>query len=200
MAVYFVVRSIRADHARTVCLRSARAQFRELMRELSACKGSIDRFDSELLPDTQNVDDAVRALETFGVEDGSGDAGAASAALGKAVELSEMSKFANEELTRLMEKVDGVEPAQVLVAAGLDPWAEHEEAARKDAVRSGLGPALEMAKDARAIRKGLIRKLTRRGDALDALAKKLGAAMTELEQRVRGTREALASASAAAAT
>ncbi|KAJ2751530.1 hypothetical protein IWQ56_006869, partial [Coemansia nantahalensis] len=148
-AVCYTARALKAGHARTVRVRSARARFRELVRELSECKRSASRFDSEVPPSAQEVGDAVRALASC---DG-GDANAAEAALDRATRLSGVYKLANEELTRLMETVDGVEPAQVLVAAGLEPWAEFEAKAREDAVSGGLGVVLDMAGHVRVARK-----------------------------------------------
>ncbi|KAJ2785066.1 hypothetical protein H4R18_000774 [Coemansia javaensis] len=127
-------RSLRADHERALRLRSARKKYRELLRELSACKDVLGIVDAGLMPGAQQA------------------------------------AMASEEVLRLMQRIDGVEPAQVLVAAGLDPWAEHEEQSRAAAARGGLAAALEMAGDVRAIRKSLIRKAERRARRLDALA------------------------------
>ncbi|KAJ2705743.1 hypothetical protein H4R19_005089 [Coemansia spiralis] len=168
-AVYFATRALRADHARTVRVRSARARFRELMRELSRCKGAVSHFDSEAPSDAQEVDTAVRALASSVGDD--------AAALDRATQLSNAYQLANEELTRLMQMVDGVEPAQVLVAAGLEPWSEFEAKPRKDAERGGFGAVLDMAKYAREVRRNLILGLTQRGAVLESRAKKLGAAI-----------------------
>ncbi|KAI7824528.1 hypothetical protein BX661DRAFT_225764 [Kickxella alabastrina] len=75
------------------------------------------------------------------------------------------------DLTRLMEKIDGVAPALVLEAAQLDPWAEHEEELRKDACKAGLAQVFEMTGDLRAIRKGLIKKAERKAQTVDGLRK-----------------------------
>ncbi|KAJ1896779.1 hypothetical protein LPJ66_003783 [Kickxella alabastrina] len=152
--LYMALQYLQADHQKTARLRSAKQKYRMLISDLSECKGILNHMDSETLPkahaiseeapqaDKQRREAIVRELGAMGID-----------------------------LTRLMEKIDGVAPGLVLEAAQLDPWAEHEEELRKDACKAGLAQVFEMTGDLRAIRKGLIKKAERKAQTVDGLRK-----------------------------
>ncbi|KAJ2723021.1 hypothetical protein GGI07_002915 [Coemansia sp. Benny D115] len=154
--IYLAMQYLQADHQKTARLRAAKQKHRELIAELSDCKAALNYMDSESIPHAQKIADEAQSgpvdelrlnaikRELFGLGD---------------------------QVTRLMEKIDGVAPALVLDAAQLDPWAEHEEELRLDAVKVGLGQVFEMTGELRTIRKGLIKKAERKAQAIDALRK-----------------------------
>ncbi|KAJ2804416.1 hypothetical protein H4R20_002518 [Coemansia guatemalensis] len=154
-AIWLTSQYLRADHERTQLARSAKKKYRELLSDLSECKGVLNYIDSVSMPRAQSI-----------VSDYGADAGKPEASRRELAGIG-------EEVLRLMEKIDGVAPALVIDAAGLEPWTEQDKKLKEDAVREGLGQALELAGDIRAIRKGLIRRAERRARKIDSLKREL---------------------------
>ncbi|KAJ2743931.1 hypothetical protein GGI20_003369 [Coemansia sp. BCRC 34301] len=145
---------LRSSHRRSLRLREAKRRYRQLVAELSECKGTLNFIDAEVMVEAQRLADRARDLGTdlAGIE---------------AIHRELM--FIGEQLLQLMEKIDGVSPALVLDAAQIEPWAEHDEKLKANYVREGLGVAFELAGDLRAIRKGMTRKAERKAQAIDKL-------------------------------
>ncbi|KAJ2588849.1 hypothetical protein H4R99_007659 [Coemansia sp. RSA 1722] len=154
-SLYLTMRYLKADQQRTERVRAARQKYKDLLGELNECKGLLSFIDSESLPHAEKLVEEAKTTAD----------GQRLSAIGR--ELFGIS----DQLTRLMEKIDGVAPALVLEASQLDPWAEHEEELKLDAVRTGLGQVFEMTGDIRAIRRGLIRKAERKAQVIDGLRK-----------------------------
>ncbi|KAJ2486264.1 hypothetical protein EV174_001232 [Coemansia sp. RSA 2320] len=144
-------------------LRMAKAKYRQLVAELSECKGILNYIDSEEMVQAQAV--ATEAQEIMARADGE----LADEELARVESIHCQLMLTGEELVRLMEKIDGVAPALVLDAAQLEPWAEHDAELKSKYERRGLGAAFELAGDVRAIRKGMIRKAERRAQIIDRL-------------------------------
>lgn len=135
VAFYIANRYIRQDHERVIRVRFAKYKHKELLAQLSECRGILQYMDKEVLhtpPPTYK--------ETVGV---------------------------GEQLLRLMEKIDGVTPALVIEAAGMVPWAEHEDELKQKYLKEGMESVFEMAEELRLARKSLIRKAERRAKRVD---------------------------------
>ncbi|KAJ1964035.1 hypothetical protein GGI12_001674 [Dipsacomyces acuminosporus] len=158
-AVYFAGRHLKADHERTLRIRHAKRRHKELVAELSECKGILNYMDQQVLPQAQTLADEAQRLKE---EDSAANAQRVDAIKRELLGIG-------EQLLRLMERIDGVAPAHVLDAARLDPWAEHEDDLKNNAYKQGLKPVFDLTSDIRAIRKGLIRKAERRAQKVDSL-------------------------------
>ncbi|KAJ2362341.1 hypothetical protein IW150_007030 [Coemansia sp. RSA 2607] len=167
-SLYLAMQYLKADQQKTERIRAAKLKYKTLLAELSDCKGMLNYMDTESIAHAQKLVDeahetkdkqrlAAIQRELFGLSD---------------------------QLTRLMEKIDGVAPALVLDAAKLDPWAEHEEELRADAVKAGLGQVFDMTGDLRAIRRGLIKKAERKAQTIDGLRKSVAAIKLDSENNV----------------
>ncbi|KAJ2355965.1 hypothetical protein GGF43_002369 [Coemansia sp. RSA 2618] len=151
--LYLTTSYLRTNHEQVQRLRNAKRKYRELLAELSESKGILNYIDTNLLPQAQELAKPPSEGEDV---------------LGPEARKRELIGI-GEQLLRLMEKIDGVAPALVVDAAGLEPWAEHDADLKQDAVRRGLGQVLDLAGDIRAIRKSLIQKAERRAKRIDAL-------------------------------
>ncbi|KAJ1822377.1 hypothetical protein LPJ56_000824 [Coemansia sp. RSA 2599] len=154
-SLYLTMRYLKADQQRTERIRAARQKYKVLINELNECKGLLAFMDSETIPRAEKLVEEAKTTKDK-----------------QRLSAIERELFGfSDQLTRLMEKIDGVAPALVLEASQLDPWAEHEEELRLDAIKVGLGQVFEMTGDVRAIRRGLIRKAERKAQAIDGLRK-----------------------------
>ncbi|KAJ2562470.1 hypothetical protein GGH95_004663 [Coemansia sp. RSA 1836] len=154
---------LRSSHQRSLRLREAKKRYRQLVAELSECKGILNYMDTEAMPEAQRLADEAHELST------KADGVLAGAALARVEAIHRELMLTGERLLQLMEKIDGVAPALVLDAAQVEPWAEHDEKLKTKYMREGLGAAFELAGDLRAIRKGMARKADRRAQAIDKL-------------------------------
>ncbi|KAJ1645591.1 hypothetical protein J3B02_003791 [Coemansia erecta] len=154
-SLYLTMRYLKVDQQRTERIRAARLKYKALISDLNECKGLLNFIDSESMPQAEKLVEEAKATEDK-----------------QRLSAIERELFGiSDQLTRLMEKIDGVAPALVLEASQLDPWAEHEEELRLDAIKTGLGQVFDMTGDVRAIRRGLIRKAERKAQAVDGLRK-----------------------------
>ncbi|KAJ2364927.1 hypothetical protein H4S01_003524 [Coemansia sp. RSA 2610] len=162
--VYFTSAYLRANHEKVQRLRNAKRKYRELLADLAECKGVLNYFDKELAPRAQAL-----ASASDDTADGKPD-----------LETRKRELLAiGEQVLRLMEKIDGIAPALVVEAAGLEPWSEHDRELTQKAVRAGLEQVFDLAGDVRAIRKSLIQKAERRAKRVDALKASLNAEACE---------------------
>ncbi|KAJ2859217.1 hypothetical protein GGH94_006219 [Coemansia aciculifera] len=143
---------LRSNHNRSLRLREAKKRYRQLVSELSECKGILNFMDSETMPQAQRLADEAQ----------DGD-------LARVGVIHRQLMLMGEQLLQLMERIDGVAPALVLDAAQVEPWAEHDEKLKAKYEKDGLGAVFELAGDLRAIRKGMSRKAERRAQAIDKL-------------------------------
>ncbi|KAJ2832365.1 hypothetical protein J3B01_004890 [Coemansia erecta] len=143
---------LQSNHDRVQRLRKAKQKYRHLLSELSECKGILNYIDTELFPRAHELAKPSSETDARDVE-------------AKRRELLGIG----EQILRLMEKIDGVAPALVIDAAGMEPWTEHDVDLKQDAERKGLGQVLDLAGDIRAIRKSLIQKAERRAKTIDTL-------------------------------
>ncbi|ORX69309.1 hypothetical protein DL89DRAFT_174612 [Linderina pennispora] len=145
-------------------------KYRALLGDLAECKGILGYIDSQEIPKAQQLATEAEQIMSQIVQEGANEA--EQAALQTRLQAIRMDIMGvGEQLLRLMEKVDGVAPALVLEAAGLEPWAEHEKELKDKALSDGLGAVFDLASDLRAIRKGLIHKAERRARKVDSLKK-----------------------------
>ncbi|KAJ2615559.1 hypothetical protein H4S08_001185 [Coemansia sp. RSA 1365] len=154
-AIWLTSQYLRADHQRTQLTRSAKKKYRELLSDLSECKGILNYIDNVSMSRAQSI-----------VSDYDEDASKPEASRRELAGIG-------EEVLRLMEKIDGVAPALVINAAGLEPWTEQDKELKELAIRQGLGQVFDLAGDIRAIRKGLIRRVERRAKKIDSLKREL---------------------------
>ncbi|KAI8322857.1 hypothetical protein GQ54DRAFT_251035, partial [Martensiomyces pterosporus] len=155
--LFWTSRYLKADHERTMRLRDAKKKYKELVAELSECKGILNYMDTQMLPQAQQLADEANAVQEKTRQ--------------RLDAINRQLLGIGEQLLRLMERIDGVAPAHVLDAAGMEPWAEHDEDLRRQAAERGLGPVFDLTGDLRAIRKGLVRKAERRAQKVDGLRK-----------------------------
>ncbi|KAJ1948768.1 hypothetical protein FBU59_001442 [Linderina macrospora] len=170
-----VTRFLKADHARTVRKRAAQQKHRELMGDLNEARGVLGYIDLQELPKAQRLaDEAEQVMQQLSQV---GNEAKAEAEIETAVLEARLQAIrreiagVGEQLLRLMERIDGVAPALVVEAAGLEPWAEHEPELKAMAEAAGLAAVFVLADDLRSIRKGLIRKAERRARKVDQLKK-----------------------------
>ncbi|KAJ2701907.1 hypothetical protein H4218_001151 [Coemansia sp. IMI 209128] len=160
-SVAVATRCLRSSHNRTLRLREAKKRYRQLVSELSECKGILNFMDTETIPQAQRLVGDLQA----------GD-----------LTLEAMPRqlmLVGEQLLQLMERIDGVAPALVLDAAQVEPWAEQEEKLKAKYEKEGMGAVFELAGDLRAIRKGMTRKVERRAQAMDKLMNSVKRLLTE---------------------
>ncbi|KAJ2026092.1 hypothetical protein IWW57_003153 [Coemansia sp. S610] len=160
-SVAVATRCLRSSHNRTLRLREAKKRYRQLVSELSECKGILNFMDTETIPQAQRL---------------VGDLQAGDLTL-EAIPRQLM--LVGEQLLQLMERIDGVAPALVLDAAQVEPWAEQEEKLKAKYEKEGMGAVFELAGDLRAIRKGMTRKVERRAQAMDKLMNSVKRLLTE---------------------
>ncbi|KAJ2108379.1 hypothetical protein GGI16_001162 [Coemansia sp. S142-1] len=153
---------MRSSHNRSLRLREAKKRYRQLVSELSECKGILNFMDSETMPQAQRLADEAQDGDLARVE-----------------VIHRQLMLMGEQLLQLMERIDGVAPALVLDAAQVEPWAEHEEKLKAKYEKDGLGAVFELAGDLRAIRKGMSRKAERRAQAIDKLKSSVKQLLTE---------------------
>ncbi|KAJ2158827.1 hypothetical protein GGF46_003480 [Coemansia sp. RSA 552] len=169
-AAYWTTSYLRSNHEQTQRLRSARKKYRELLSDLHECKGLLGYIDAESMPRAKALAKEIASLQKQQQPiDGGNDAIDDPKLEQRRRELLGIG----EHILRLMERIDGVAPAQIVDAAGLEPWTEHDEALKAAAVRKGLGPVLDLAGDVRAIRRSLSHKAERRAKHIDALKKSI---------------------------
>ncbi|KAJ1818236.1 hypothetical protein LPJ60_004422 [Coemansia sp. RSA 2675] len=160
-SVAVATRCLRSSHNRTLRLREAKKRYRQLVSELSECKGTLNFMDTETIPQAQRL---------------VGDLQAGDLTL-EAIPRQLM--LVGEQLLQLMERIDGVAPALVLDAAQVEPWAEQEEKLKAKYEKEGMGAVFELAGDLRAVRKGMTRKVERRAQAMDKLMNSVKRLLTE---------------------
>ncbi|KAJ2455759.1 hypothetical protein EV183_000606 [Coemansia sp. RSA 2336] len=156
--LYMTTKYLQNNHEQVQRIRNAKRKYRDLLAQLSESKQTLNRINSKLLPEAEQVVKLQANIAT-----GSG--------------IDEKSRKVllgiGEEILRLMESIDSVAPALIVEAAGLEPWTEHDPDLKQSAVRQGYGVVLELAGDVRAIRKGLIKKAERQAKRIDSLKAQL---------------------------
>ncbi|KAJ2673903.1 hypothetical protein IWW42_002033 [Coemansia sp. RSA 1085] len=156
--LYITTKYLQNNHKQVQRIRNAKRKYRDLLAQLSESKKTLNRIDSMLLPEAEQVVE----LQTNVTTDS---------------RIDEKSRKVlleiGEEILRLMENIDSVAPALIVEAAGLEPWTEHDLDLKQSAIRQGYGVVLELAGDVRAIRKSLIQKAERRAKRIDTLKSKL---------------------------
>ncbi|KAJ2512173.1 hypothetical protein H4217_007019 [Coemansia sp. RSA 1939] len=173
-ALYLGARYLKADHEKTMSIRNAKLRYRSLLAELSECKGIIDYMDKESIPRARQLSEKACALiEQYKGDENEPDADSLKEIQQQIEPIERELVGINEQILRLMERIDGVAPAHVLDAAKLDPWTELDPKLKERVVNKGLGTVLELAGDIRAIRKGLVQKAERRAKTVDALKSKI---------------------------
>ncbi|KAJ2689324.1 hypothetical protein IWW39_001562 [Coemansia spiralis] len=161
-SVAVATRCLRSSHNRTLRLREAKKRYRQLVSELSECKGILNFMDTETIPQAQRLVCDLQAGDLTQVE-----------------AIPRQLMLVGERLLQLMERIDGVAPALVLDAAQVEPWAEQEEKLKAKYEKEGMGAVFELAGDLRAIRKGMTRKVERRAQAMDKLMNSVKRLLTE---------------------
>ncbi|KAI9505970.1 hypothetical protein GGI25_001417 [Coemansia spiralis] len=164
--LYMTIRYLKADHIRIQRIRQAKQKHRELIAELLECKGILDYMNKESIPRAEALTDKAHEIVEQNKNTEGGDLNETKQ---KLVPIEHELAGIGEQLLQLMERIDGVTPAHVLNAAGLEPWTELDITLKKDAIKQGLNPVLELAGDIRAIRKGLIRKAEKRAETVAKL-------------------------------
>ncbi|KAJ1663975.1 hypothetical protein EV178_004515 [Coemansia sp. RSA 1646] len=172
--LYLSTRYLKADHEKTVCIRNAKLRYRELLAELSECKGIIDYMDKESIPRARELaEKAHRLIEQYKENDGDDESDSLKETKQKLEPIERELVGISEQILRLMERIDGVAPAHILDAAKLEPWTELDPKLKNDAIGKGLGTVLDLSEDVRVIRKSLIQKAERRAKSVDALKSKI---------------------------
>ncbi|KAJ1769948.1 hypothetical protein IW138_004656 [Coemansia sp. RSA 986] len=122
-----------------LCIRNAKLRYRELLAELSECKGIIDYMDKESIPRARELaEKAHRLIEQYKENDGDDESDSLKETKQKLEPIERELVGISEQILRLMERIDGVAPAHILDAAKLEPWTELDPKLKNDAIGKGL--------------------------------------------------------------